>query len=446
MFARFGSTRTLIRKGIVVVGLRFVALALLLVALLISGSASTRAAWGQEARPQPSLSFVGGPLELQIKDDEQEIPAQVIVRNDSARSIDLRFSTVLRDSNDKLVQAVTINPESTRVERYSVTPIDLTIDKTQFEGLAKPLEGFLVVSDGSETADGEAAGIAPGALSLTVSKPTVLPSKVLGMSPLNLLILVPFVISFLWVILWSRRVFANSLENLTRPALWQDPTLRKLNYLSTLGSKLTLDFTKSWASLLAVGTGIVAAVATAQGAQVLPAERPYIAQQQTAGLALFFAGMVVFGPTIYNLLRRQKPTADPAQPAYSYTVEEPGGRVVYFLKEPSSARPAGASTEPQLQGYVSTYLLSSALTLGALLGQLIIAGFLVYQIDTALTGLGQTLLIGAIVVIGLLALVYIGRMVHLAVKEKGERRESLKQDRPELFEEHYPNEAPQTMP
>ncbi len=247
------------------------------------------------------------------------------------------------------------------------------------------------------------------------------------------------------VILCSFRIFTNSVENLSREELREDPARRKLNLLSTLGSELTLDFTKSWASLLAIGTGIVAAIASAQGAQVFPSDRPYFAQQQTAGLAFFFAAMVVFGPTIYNFLRRQKPTADPAQPDDSYRVEQPGGRLAYLVsKSRRRSVPASASTEPQLQGYIVTFLLSSALTLGALLGQLAVAGFLIYQIDTAVSDLGQTLLIGAIAVIGVLAIIYASRMVYLAVKDKGTRRETLKQNRPHLFRNHYTNEETQT--
>lgn len=439
MFVLFASTRTLFDRGIVVISSRLLALTLLLVVVLVAWPQSTDAAWGQKANAQSSLSFLGDPLELQIKEDEKEIPAQVIVRNDSAQSTDLRFSAVLRDSNKKWLREVDINPQSTRVERYSVTPIDLKIDKTQFEGLALPLKGFLIVSAATET-NGEEVRIAPGTLSLTVSKPKVLPSKVLGISPINLLITIPFVVSFLLVALCARKVFANSAKTLIRK---EDP---KLGLLSTLGSELSLDFTKSWASLLTVGTAIVAALASAQGAQVFPAVRPYIAQQQTAGMALFFAGMIAFGPTLYNFLRRQRRTADPAQPAYAYRVEEPEGRLVYFLKSPSSAKPADASTEPQLQGYVLTFLLSSALTLGALLGQLSVGGILIYQIDTPLSDLGQTLLIGAIGVVEVLALIYIGRMVHLAVKDKEERRESLQQDSPDLFKDHYTYEQPQTMP
>jgi hypothetical protein len=161
-------------------------------------------------------------------------------------------------------------------------------------------------------------------------------------------------------------------------------------------------------------------------------------------LAFFFAAIVVFGPTVYNFLRRQKPTADPVQPDDSYrVVEQPRGRLAYLVSK-SRGKPVPAGTEPQLQGYVLTFLLSSALTLGALLGQLTVAGFLIYQIDTAVSDLGQTLLIGAILVIEVLAIIYTGRAVFLAVKDKGKRRKSLKQNRPGLFRDHYTLEESQT--
>ena len=218
--------------------------------------------------------------------------------------------------------------------------------------------------------------------------------------------------------------------------------------LSTLGSGLTLDFTKSWASLLTVGAGIVAAVASAQGAEVFPLERPYIDQQQAAGLALFFGAMVVFGPTIYNFLRFEKRTVDPASPNDSYKIKEPEGRLAYVAsKTPrDAAAPAAPTAEPQLQGYIFTFLVSSALTLGALLGQLGVACFLIYQIDTAMTGLGQALLIGAITSIGFLALIYVGYMVYSAIKDKKERRTSLRQNHPDRFRDHYTREQEQATP
>lgn len=418
----------------------------LLLAVLGIWLGSFLPAWAQGTETQSSLNILGDPLELQIKEDEEDIPAQVVVRNESARSTEVSFSAVIRDSNDKWFREENIDPPSTRVKPYSVTPIDLKIDKTHLEARALPLGGYLVASGALETISGEEVGIVPGTLALTVSKPKVLPPELFGTSPLNLVITLPFVISFLVVILCSLRIFTNSVENLSRKALRSDPTRRKLNLLSTLGSELTLDFTKSWASLLAVGAGIVAAVTSAQGAQVFPSDRPYVSQQQVAGLAFFFAAMVVFGPTVYNFLRRQKPTADPVQPDDSYrVVEQPRGRLAYLVsKSRGKPVPAVAGTEPQLQGFVSTFLLSSALTLGALLGQLTVAGFLIYQIDTAVSDLGQTLLIGAILVIEVLAIIFTGRAVFLAVKDKGKRRESFKQNKPGLFRDHYTYEESQT--
>jgi hypothetical protein len=176
----------------------------------------------------------------------------------------------------------------------------------------------------------------------------------------------------------------------------------------------------------------------------IPSERPYIGQQQAAGLALFFGAIVVFGPTIFNFLRFQMPTVDPTKPDDSYEIKEPQGRLVYVAsRTPGAAPPAAPTVKPQLQGYVFTFLVSSALTLGALLGQLGVAGFLIYQIDTVMTGLGQALLIGAIMVIGFLALIYAGYMVYSAVKDKKKRRASLKENHPDLFSDHYTREQSQ---
>jgi len=98
MFILLGSTRTLIVTAFGEVGLRLVILVLLLM-VFVAWPGGIRLAWGQAAAAQPSLSFISNLLILQIKEDEKRVPAQVIVRNDSARSADLRFSAVVRDSN-----------------------------------------------------------------------------------------------------------------------------------------------------------------------------------------------------------------------------------------------------------------------------------------------------------------------------------------------------------
>ncbi len=325
---------------------------------------------------------------------------------DSARSTDLRFSTVLRDSNEKWLQEVNIDPQSTRVGRYSVTLIDLKIDETQFEGLAMSLEGFLVVSAAPETTNGEAMGIAPGTLHLTVSKPTVLPSKLLGTSPLNRLISVPF-------IQYSRKR--------AYPGLHQE--LGLLTYGRDSHSCRVSERTRR--TSVPIGPAIRCSTADRRVIPVL-------------------CGNGRFRSRDIQLVAPPEAHSRPCAACILLQGRRPRGRLVYILKSPSSARPAGASTEPQLQGYVSTFLLSSALTLGALLGQLFVAGILIYQIDTALSDLGQTLLIGAIAVIGVLAARYIGYTVYLAVKDRGERRESLKHNKPRLFRNHYTYEDPQT--
>jgi Na+-transporting methylmalonyl-CoA/oxaloacetate decarboxylase gamma subunit len=259
---------------------------------------------------------------------------------------------------------------------------------------------------------------------LTVMEIKVLPPRILGMSPVNLALLAPFVLAFLVVIIVSYKVGVGSVQNFLNKDKRQDPVRRELSLRSTLGRGLTLDFTKSWASILTVGTAIVTPITSAQ---VFSLYRPYFTQQQTTGLALIFGAVLILGPAIYNLVRFQKEaTAEP----------------VKFLagKEPSTR------TEPQLQGYVGTFLLASTLTLGAVIGQLIVACILVIQMDDiALSVLGRAVIIGVILFFLVIAIVYIGKMVHTAVAEKGKRREEFKQNARRL-RGIYTYEEPLKMP
>jgi hypothetical protein len=142
--------------------------------------------------------MLGDPLDLQIKDDEEKIPAQVVVQNESSQTTEVSFSAVIRDSNDKWFRENNIDPSSIRVMPYSVTPIDLKIDKTQLEDLAMPLEGFLVASGAPETTGVEEVGTVPGTLALTISKPKILPPELLGVSSLNLILVLPFTFPLSW--------------------------------------------------------------------------------------------------------------------------------------------------------------------------------------------------------------------------------------------------------
>jgi hypothetical protein len=79
------------------VRIRLVAL-VLIVAVFICWSGSSRSAQAQGDPTQPSLTFLGDPLTLQLKEGEDEVSARVIVRNGSGRSLRLEFSAVMRDS------------------------------------------------------------------------------------------------------------------------------------------------------------------------------------------------------------------------------------------------------------------------------------------------------------------------------------------------------------
>jgi NADH:ubiquinone oxidoreductase subunit 6 (subunit J) len=96
----------------------------------------------------------------------------------------------------------------------------------------------------------------------------------------------------------------------------------------------------SWASM----TTVVAAIFTAfTAATIYPEERPYFSKEEMAGFILFFAVLLGFAPVVYNFARREKAVV-------------------------AKDEAASIAKEPHVQGYVWTFLVASALILGALLG------------------------------------------------------------------------------
>jgi hypothetical protein len=97
------------------------------------------------------------------------------------------------------------------------------------------------------------------------------------------------------------------------------------------------DFTKSWGSNL---TALGALLGTIIAAGVLP-DQTAVPKTTYAGLNLFFGALILIGPLVYTATQTS-----------------------------AAADPAKSPQEPQLQGYVWSFLLASAITLWAMLGEL----------------------------------------------------------------------------
>lgn len=97
------------------------------------------------------------------------------------------------------------------------------------------------------------------------------------------------------------------------------------------------DFTTSWASTL---TAVGALLGSILAAGVLPDETQRLSNAAFAGLNLFFGLLIPVAPLVYNATRGPKDTD------------------------------AATGKQPQYQGYVWSFLLASAITLWAVLGEL----------------------------------------------------------------------------
>lgn len=344
--------------------LRLAAFSLLIATVLVLLLASNRSVQAQEDSDQPSLNFLGDPLALQFKEGDKEIPARVTVRNGSGRSVELNFSTVMRQSTETRFDAV-VNPapgEPTAVGPNSVTAIDLEMKTDQIEELSLPLTGFLVVSGTAKNdADDKVTEIAPGTLPVTLSKiaprPALLKSEYGSVDTRSLVLIVPFLISAI-AVAFSYRWFSRHTEDgqVYAPLLGEK---------SALGTGLSFDPTKSWATLL---TGVAALLTAFRGALVFPETRALFTDKDITVLALSFAGLLFVGPAVYNGLRWR---------------EVPKKRPPDDEKKPAQSQVPTLGGEMELKGYVVTLLVASATILGALLGQLALIFLLIYEIENA---------------------------------------------------------------
>ena len=339
-------------------------LALLVFAVLVSLLGSSGFAQAQGDPAQLPLSFPGDPLTLHLKEGEEEIPARVTIRNGSSRSVELEFSTVMRESTGtKFVAEAKPKPdEPTSVRPKSVAAFDLEMEAGQFEGLALPLQGFLVVSgteiDGSGGTLGE---LAPATLPVTLNKvaprPALLKTEYGPVSTRTLVLFVPLLISAIAVALSYRWFLSRTEDGRVYAPLFGER--------SALGTGLSFDPAKSWATVVA---GVAALLTAFAGAQVFPETRALFTSKDVSVLALSFGGFLFVGPAIYNGIRwRNVPKVPPLDGE----------------KKPGQPQVPTLGGEMELKGYVSTLLVTSTVILGALLGQLVLVFLLINEIDNA---------------------------------------------------------------
>jgi MFS family permease len=313
-------------------------------------------------------------LALQLKEGEEEISAKVVVRNGSGRPLGLEFSAVLRDSTGELLERqISVRTEKPiTANAYSVTPVDLEMDASQFEGSSLPLKGFLVVSGTKTDGSGKpAAEIAPGTLPVTVSKadprPNIL-SKVsdvplIGpMDSRNLVLLIPFGASLI-VVGFACGLFYITKSDDEKPAeRWRYAPL--VGKRSGLGTGLAFSPGASWATWAAA---VATLTNTFVAAQIFPATRATFTHKEVLVLSFSFAVLLLAAPAIYNGLRWSEPNIPKKRSQDD--------------KETGQPQAPQLGKELELKGYALTLLASSAGILGALLGQLLLLIFLVNEVE-----------------------------------------------------------------
>jgi hypothetical protein len=171
--------------------------------------------------------------------------------------------------------------------------------------------------------------------------------------------------------------------------------------------------TESWASTLTALGGILGTILTAQ---VLPSET--VTQKDTSGsfgvFKLMFAVLVVVATALYNTLRIQKKVVKPAEEPL-----RPG-------ETPKVEPPAKTETPTvfEYQGFVVFFLVTSALVLWAVLGQLLTAWHLLDKVpNTSLSASIHTVFQFSLVSAGILALVYGATSVPWTLRNQAYRDE-----------------------
>ncbi len=205
---------------------------------------------------------------------------------------------------------------------------------------------------------------------------------------------------------------------------------------SRLGATLELD-AKSWTSVLTLVAALVGALAVEN---VFPEETALFTQQEVAGMSLFFGATLIFAPVIYNLVRPPKEVQldTPADTATRITGEFKGTNGLLksafggTVKLRQSAPKTPNNTTPKNVGFVATYLVAATLILTAVLGQLLIAGLYLAQIEEALPVWSRRVLGFAVAVTVVFVVVYAWSKI---------RADCEKRKKQENIEDEVPNET-----
>jgi hypothetical protein len=161
--------------------------------------------------------------------------------------------------------------------------------------------------------------------------------------------------------------------------------------LKTRMGSVNWDPGKSWASSFTVIGALLGTILATKG--VMPDKLIYLALAGYAGLQLFFGILVVVAPFLYLA------TSSPVE-----------------ITNPQ------AGNQPQLQGYVWSFAVTSGLTLWAVLGELATIGLLLAEIDhvgsipAGLFGL----FIAVLSVSAVLVLIYVARSLIWIIEDQGD--------------------------
>lgn len=368
-------------------------------ALVVSGTLDDSAGILGRAS-STSLTFLDEPLALDFKQGDK-IPIQVAVRNDSSRSIELKFAAILRDSKGK--RHMVSWKQETRVKPFSVALVDLKVGSKKLKGFPSPLKGIFVGS-GTESVSNEKLKVPSATLPITLTRtdprPKLLDEELnlpwFGPSKtLNWILFTPFLISLVIVSITygMYRVLQGRKEG--------GGTFVPL--LGGMGTGLSLDFSKSWATLFTVAGGLFT---TVTGAALFPETRATFTGNEIAVLSLSFGTLLIVAPVLYNSLRWHTPEPLEELPA------DP-------TKEPKAPDRPQLGKEPEAEGYIGTLLIASALVSGALTGQLVLAFLLINEIENVDTTTPIRLLLFLLVVgAGLYTLGYTASGVVSSLREK----------------------------
>ena len=163
-------------------------------------------------------------------------------------------------------------------------------------------------------------------------------------------------------------------------------TMRPIGFkLSDRMGPATWDFTDSWASTL---TAVGALLGTILGAGVLPEETQRLSNAAFAGLNLLFGVLIVLAAFVYNATRQ--PTKK------------------------------NGKEEVQYQGYVWSFLLASAMTLWAVLGELATMFLLLAEIQAEGSMSAPPILVfqSVLAAAGVVLIVYAWRTIYWTVESQ----------------------------